>query len=60
MYVFIGGCTTLVNLITYTAMYKLLDIDINISNITSIVVAIVFAYFANKIVVFRWIIHLKL
>ncbi|CEH34830.1 GtrA family protein [Romboutsia lituseburensis] len=52
MYIFIGGCTTLVNLVTYTAMYKLLDFSINISNITSIVVAIIFAYFTNKIFVF--------
>lgn len=52
MYIFIGVCTTLVNLITYTVMYKLLDFSINISNITSIAVAIIFAYFTNKIFVF--------
>lgn len=52
MYVFIGICTTLVNLITYTVMYKLLGFSINISNITSIAVAIIFAYFTNKIFVF--------
>lgn len=52
MYVFIGICTTLVNLITYTVMYKLLSFSINISNITSIAVAIIFAYFTNKIFVF--------
>lgn len=52
MYIFIGICTTLVNLVTYTVMYKLLDFSINISNITSIVVAIIFAYFTNKIFVF--------
>ena len=52
MYIFIGGCTTLVNLVTYTAMYKLLDFSINISNHTSIAGAIIFAYFTNKIFVF--------
>ncbi len=48
MYKFIGGCTTLVNLITYAIMYRLLDLNVNISNIISIIVAIVFAYFKNK------------
>lgn len=52
MYILIGICTTLVNLVTYTVMYKLLSFSINISNVTSIVVAIIFAYFTNKIFVF--------
>lgn len=53
MYIIIGGCTTLVNIMTYTFMYKLLKININISNITSIIVSIIFAYFTNRVFVFN-------
>ena len=53
MYIIIGVCTTLVNLITYTIMYKYLNIDINVSNVVSIISAIIFAYFTNRIFVFE-------
>ena len=42
-YIVVGGFTTLVNLIVFTLMNKLLLIDVTISNITSVIVSIIFA-----------------
>lgn len=52
-YLFIGGCTTLVNLLVFTVLCRLVRLDVNISNIISVAVSILFAYVANKLVVFR-------
>ena len=52
-YLFIGGCTTLVNLVVFTVLCRLVHLDVNISNIISVAVSILFAYIANKLVVFR-------
>ena len=52
-YIIIGGLTTLVNFVIYLIMYELLGIDANISNMTAIPASILFAYIANKLVVFK-------
>lgn len=57
-YVFIGGCTTVVNFAVYAFFCYLTplgesDRGITVSNIISVSVAILFAYVANKIIVFR-------
>ena len=52
-YLFIGGCTTLVNLVVFTVLCRIVHLDVNISNIISVAVSILFAYVANKLVVFR-------
>ena len=52
-YIIVGGCTTLVNLITFTLMRGLFNINVNISNIISIIISILFAYITNKIFVFE-------
>lgn len=52
-YLFIGGCTTLVNLVVFTVLCRLVHLNVNISNIISVAVSILFAYVANKLVVFR-------
>lgn len=52
-YIFFGGCTTLVNLVSYTLMRTVLGIDITIANFISILLAIAFAYVVNKIFVFE-------
>lgn len=52
-YIFIGVCTTLINFAIFTIMCKGLQIDVTISNVTSVITSILFAYVANKIVVFR-------
>lgn len=53
MYILIGVLTTLVNLVSYTFMYKILNFNLHISNIISILIAIIFAYFTNRIFVFQ-------
>ncbi|MCL1831429.1 MAG: GtrA family protein [Oscillospiraceae bacterium] len=51
-YVFFGGCTTLVGLIVrYAAFYA--GIELNIADIISWVCAVTFAFFVNKVFVFR-------
>ena len=52
-YIIVGGCTTLVNLVVFTVMCEWLKIDVTISNITSVITAIIFAYITNKIFVFQ-------
>lgn len=52
-YIFIGGCTTLVNFVIFALMTKFLHINITVSNVTSIAASILFAYIANKLFVFR-------
>lgn len=52
-YIIVGGCTTLVNLITFTVMRGLFNINVNISNVVSIIISILFAYVTNKVFVFE-------
>ena len=52
-YLFIGGCTTLVNLVTYAILCKAVRLNVNVSNIISVSVSILFAYVTNKLIVFR-------
>lgn len=51
-YLFIGGCTTLVNLATFAVFCDVLDMNVTLGNVLSIVIAILFAYVSNKIFVF--------
>lgn len=51
-YVFFGGCTTMVNLISFFILRKL-NIGLNIANMISIVLAILFAYVVNSKFVFQ-------
>lgn len=50
-YIFFGGLTTLVNLISYTILRNFMDY--NLANLTSIILAILFAYFVNSRFVFE-------
>ena len=52
-YVIIGGCTTLIDYLSFLLMDRVLNIDINVSNITSTALAILFAYVTNKFYVFN-------
>lgn len=52
-YIVAGGCTTLVNFVSFFILRHLLNIQLNISNSISIVLAIFFAYGINKIFVFE-------
>lgn len=51
-YVFFGGCTTLVNLISFYVLRKL-RVGLNIANVISIILAILFAYVVNSSFVFQ-------
>ena len=51
-YVFFGGCTTLVNLVSFYLLRKA-GVELNTANFISIVVAILFAYVVNSRFVFQ-------
>lgn len=51
-YVFFGGCTTMVNLISFYVLRKF-HINLNIANIISIILAVLFAYVVNSKFVFQ-------
>ena len=52
-YIFFGGCTTLVNLVTYACVRRLLGMDITAAGFVSVATAILFAYVVNKLFVFE-------
>lgn len=52
-YIIVGGCTTMVNLVVFTVLCKLLHMEVNLSNVISILCAILFAYVTNKVFVFE-------
>lgn len=51
-YVFFGGCTTLVNLVTYYLLRLTTPLNMNVANTISVALSIVFAYFVNSRFVF--------
>ena len=51
-YVFFGGCTTMVNLISFYVLRKV-HVEFTVANVTSIVLAILFAYVVNSKYVFQ-------
>lgn len=52
-YIFWGGCTTLVNLGTYYLLRSVTPLGVTVSNVLSIIAAILFAYFVNSKFVFQ-------
>ena len=52
-YLFIGGCTTIVSLLTYTLFLEVFKVHYQISNIISWIFAVTFAYITNKMFVFN-------
>ena len=52
-YIVVGGMTTLVNYGLFELMWEVIGIAVTISNVTAISASVVFAYAANKLVVFR-------
>lgn len=53
LYIFFGGVTTVVNIVTYWLCTRLLSISVLPSNIIANVLAILIAYITNKIWVFE-------
>ena len=51
-YLFFGGCTTLVNLVVFYVLRRL-SVNLNLSNLVSIIAAILFAYVVNSKYVFH-------
>ncbi|QVI34013.1 hypothetical protein BVJ53_05475 [Lacticaseibacillus chiayiensis] len=51
-YLFIGGLTTLINFVTFFVM-RYFGIGLVITNTTANIVSVIFAFFANKSVVFH-------
>lgn len=52
-YLIAGGCTTCVNIVLFFSLRTFTDIPRNTCNLISISCAILFAYFCNKLFVFR-------
>lgn len=52
-YIFFGGCTTMVNLVSYYLLRNLFGVDITAANTIAILLAILFAYVVNKWFVFE-------
>lgn len=52
-YIFAGALTTFVNFFVFTLLCKVFLLDVNISNIISVILSILFAYVINKIYVFE-------
>ncbi len=52
-YIFIGGCTTMVNLVSYYLLRTFTAINMNVANTISIILAILFAYVTNATLVFQ-------
>ncbi len=52
-YVVVGGTTTLIDLALFFVLCEMLGLNATLSNITSITVSMLYAYVANKFLVFR-------
>lgn len=52
LYLFFGVLTTLVNILAYTVLSKLIQVDYMVSNVIAWVLSVIFAYVTNKIYVF--------
>ena len=52
-YLFIGGCTTIVSILSYALFAKVCYLDLVVSNVLSWIIAVLFAYFTNRVIVFN-------
>lgn len=52
-YVFFGGCTTMVNLISFYLLRNVGRLPLQAANLISIILAILFAYVVNSLFVFQ-------
>lgn len=53
LYIFFGGLTTLVNIITYIVCYNLLTLNNVTSNVIAWILSVIFAFITNKLYVFE-------
>lgn len=52
-YVFFGGLTTLVNLVSFFLLRQVMGLPLQVANVSSIILAILFAYVVNSKFVFQ-------
>lgn len=52
-YLFFGGCTTLVNIVSYFITYNVLNISNVISTVIAWIISVLFAYVTNRTFVFE-------
>lgn len=52
-YLFIGGCTTIISILSYALFVKVCYLDLVVSNVLSWIVSVLFAYFTNRVIVFN-------
>lgn len=53
LYLVFGALTTLINILAYTLLTKVLKIDYMVSNVIAWIVSVIFAYITNKMYVFE-------
>lgn len=53
LYLFFGALTTVVNILVYSLAYYILDFNNVSSNIISWILSVLFAFFTNKVFVFK-------
>ena len=52
-YIIFGGFTTIINIITYLILTKIIKLDLLISNVLAWFISVLFAYITNRIFVFN-------
>ncbi len=52
LYLFFGGCTTLINIIVFNVL-RYIHVDFNVSNVVAWILAVLFAFVTNKLFVFE-------
>ena len=52
-YLFIGGCTTVISILSYALFAKVFSLDLVVANILSWILSVLFAYFTNRVIVFN-------
>ena len=53
LYLFFGGCTTLVNIISFMLLFKAIGINTYVSNVIAWILSVLFAFITNKLLVFE-------
>lgn len=53
LYLIFGGLTTVLNIVSYTLLANLLNINYMVSNVIAWILSVIFAYVTNKIYVFE-------
>lgn len=53
LYVFFGGCTTLINIVSYFACRQVLHMPVVPADVLAWLVSVIFAYVTNKLFVFE-------